>query len=433
MHRLSIGMARSTAASGDNANERIPVYGCTQTRRSANNRRRATARAFPFGQVMAFPTGAGRDESRPRSTSPFDEQLDAARKAISDCAAMLRAAELQLDDLQHTQIPDSGDATALSDRAFELRELLAVRLAEMDLGIRDARGGELPKRLSSGAGVLPRLSGSGSSQSFNLRHSGSSFDGHQVISPIGRDLPTLSPTQAARGLPCADEEAAQPCVLERVSAVLIDLDGTMYNPRGAIQGADGASALIAAAALANWAIEALLTDYHTFASRAEFYAFLVRRKIPYVFLSNTGAKGSQGTQDKLAKMGFMMQHRPVPLSNIYTAAQAQVAYMVSAVPRGSLVFVIAGNSHGAVEDSFWMQARQQHLEPVSFPCGPAPRSPRLWHTLAAAAREGPEAAGVVGHPYLSVRERGQGVVRCCLERMWGICGAVLRRRHLGRD
>ena len=30
----------------------------------------------------------------------------------------------------------------------------------------------------------------------------------------------------------------------------------------------------------------------------EFYAFLVRRKIPYVFLSNTGAKGSQGTQTK---------------------------------------------------------------------------------------------------------------------------------------
>jgi len=27
-------------------------------------------------------------------------------------------------------------------------------------------------------------------------------------------------------------------VLDRVSAVLIDLDGTMYNPLGAIQGAD---------------------------------------------------------------------------------------------------------------------------------------------------------------------------------------------------
>ena len=67
--------------------------------------------------------------------------------------------------------------------------------------------------------------------------------------------------------------------------------------------------------------------------RAEFYAFLVRRKIPYVFLSNTGAKGSQGTQSKLAKMGFMMQHRPVPLQNIYTAAQAQVAYMVRSAPR----------------------------------------------------------------------------------------------------
>ena len=136
--------------------------------------------------------------------------------------------------------------------------------------------------------------------------------------------------------------------------------------------------------------------------RSEFYAFLVRRKIPYVFLSNTGAKGSQGTQSKLAKMGFMMQHRPVPLRNIYTAAQAQVAYMVrsaprsnpppprpltpqpaaaplpslplalappthppphshrhqvKAVPRGARVFVIAGgaSSPGGIEDSFWMQ------------------------------------------------------------------------------
>ena len=42
-------------------------------------------------------------------------------------------------------------------------------------------------------------------------------------------------------------------MLDRVSAVLIDLDGTMYNPLGAIPGAD------------------------------EFYAYLVRRKIPYVF------------------------------------------------------------------------------------------------------------------------------------------------------
>ena len=34
-------------------------------------------------------------------------------------------------------------------------------------------------------------------------------------------------------------------------------------------------------------------------------------------------------QAKLAKMGFMLQQRPVPLDNIYTAAQAQVAYLVS--------------------------------------------------------------------------------------------------------
>ena len=89
----------------------------------------------------------------------------------------------------------------------------------------------------------------------------------------------------------------------------------------------------------------------------------MRRKIPYVFLSNTGAKGSQGTQAKLAKMGFMMQHRPVPLRNIYTAAQAQVAYMVSVVPYGARVFVIAGGGHGGIEDSFWMQLlREQAFE-----------------------------------------------------------------------
>ena len=38
-------------------------------------------------------------------------------------------------------------------------------------------------------------------------------------------------------------------------------------------------------------------------------------------------------QAKLAKMGFMLQQRPVPLDNIYTAAQAQVAYLVSAAPH----------------------------------------------------------------------------------------------------
>ena len=39
------------------------------------------------------------------------------------------------------------------------------------------------------------------------------------------------------------------------------------------------------------------------------------------------------SQAKLAKMGFMLQQRPVPLDNIYTAAQAQVAYLVRAAPH----------------------------------------------------------------------------------------------------
>lgn len=124
-------------------------------------------------------------------------------------------------------------------------------------------------------------------------------------------------------------------VLDNIKALLIDLDGTMYNPSGAIPGADA------------------------------FYAYLLRNRLPFVFLSNTGAKGPHGVQSKLMSRGFMLQAAPVPVSQIYTAAQAQCRYMIDHIPPGSRVFVIAGGAedHGpeahadraSIDGSWWMR------------------------------------------------------------------------------
>ena len=110
--------------------------------------------------------------------------------------------------------------------------------------------------------------------------------------------------------------------------------------------------------------------------------YLLRQRLPYVFLSNTGAKGAHGVQAKLAKNCFLLQAAPVPTDNIYTAAQAprppaaaprrslllqprrslrsccapaaqaQCAYMADHIPHHARVFVIAGGVEG--EDAWWM-------------------------------------------------------------------------------
>lgn len=56
--------------------------------------------------------------------------------------------------------------------------------------------------------------------------------------------------------------------LSGITGFLIDLDGTMYRPGGLIDGAE------------------------------DFYSWLVQTGKQFVFLSNTGAKGSQGVQKK---------------------------------------------------------------------------------------------------------------------------------------
>ena len=93
---------------------------------------------------------------------------------------------------------------------------------------------------------------------------------------------------------------------------LIDLDGTMYEPGGLLPGAQ------------------------------EFYKWLVESGTPHVFLSNTGAKNSLGVQRKFRTPPFVLAESEVPLSRILTAGEAQVDYMLNAVPEGAKLLVVAG-------------------------------------------------------------------------------------------
>ena len=109
--------------------------------------------------------------------------------------------------------------------------------------------------------------------------------------------------------------------IEGISGVLIDLDGTMYNPRGLIPGAE------------------------------DFFGFLCRRNIPFVLLSNTGAKGARGVQEKLLHLGHLhLRQELLPVSKILTAAEAQAAYMLDTCPAGAKIFAISGGS----DPAFWM-------------------------------------------------------------------------------
>lgn len=116
-----------------------------------------------------------------------------------------------------------------------------------------------------------------------------------------------------------------------VRAVLIDLDGTVYTPSGLIDGAD------------------------------DFYAHLTRRRIPYCFVSNTGAKGAAGVREKLHSLadGFMFRYAPVDTSKVVTAAEVQLDYMARILPKRAKVFVVAGDSTAcrpkSAQSSWWMR------------------------------------------------------------------------------
>ena len=104
----------------------------------------------------------------------------------------------------------------------------------------------------------------------------------------------------------------------QVSGFLIDLDGTIYRPGMLIPGAE------------------------------QFYGWLRARGLPFVFLSNTGAKGSDGVIKKLATPAYELQGEGVEAEHVHTAAEAQVRYLIEHVKPGSKVFALSGGDH------FWL-------------------------------------------------------------------------------
>ena len=75
---------------------------------------------------------------------------------------------------------------------------------------------------------------------------------------------------------------------------------------------------------------------------ASFHSWLVATGKPFVFLSNTGAKNSRAVQKKFMRPPYRLADEPVPLTHIFTAAEAQVDFLLETAPRGSKILVIAG-------------------------------------------------------------------------------------------
>ena len=154
------------------------------------------------------------------------DQLGEARKAIAASIAMMRALELQLCDLENAHCAGRCEHTErLCKQTVELRDLLRFRMTEMDVGVATGRNyaGPSPSRVKAGSRVV---------SSSLLRRATAS-----IISNLKRGA---SGESSPGRMPNLKETAAETSVLDRVSGVLIDLDGTMYNPHGAIPGADGA-------------------------------------------------------------------------------------------------------------------------------------------------------------------------------------------------
>ena len=202
----------------------------------------------------------GTARRRRHSSSPFDafdDHLDEARKAITASIASLRAAELQLDDIQHGRRPNAEQAVRLCEQAVALHDGVRHRLVRMDLAADHSGSDEhrLPQRVKAGSPntCRPTLSSvAACTSSFKIRRT-------PPAKPAA-DAPTvLSMAGAEDGHGAAPQRNG---VMDRISAVLIDLDGTMYNPLGAIAGA---------AELCLHAVHAVHSAYthmHTYTSRS---------------------------------------------------------------------------------------------------------------------------------------------------------------------
>eukprot|EP00005_Dracoamoeba_jomungandri_P000715 CAMPEP_0174257686 /NCGR_PEP_ID=MMETSP0439-20130205/6800_1 /TAXON_ID=0 /ORGANISM="Stereomyxa ramosa, Strain Chinc5" /LENGTH=381 /DNA_ID=CAMNT_0015340883 /DNA_START=12 /DNA_END=1157 /DNA_ORIENTATION=+ len=110
-------------------------------------------------------------------------------------------------------------------------------------------------------------------------------------------------SQSASNTSCSE-------VIGNLDGYLIDLDGTLYEPQGLIEGAQ------------------------------EFFDYLKDNGVPYVFLSNSGAKGAEGVRAKFMTPPFNISKDPIPLSNIYTAATAASNFVIANCPPGSFIYVL---------------------------------------------------------------------------------------------
>eukprot|EP00756_Hemistasia_phaeocysticola_P049290 Hpha_TRINITY_DN23748_c0_g1::TRINITY_DN23748_c0_g1_i1::g.93211::m.93211 len=97
---------------------------------------------------------------------------------------------------------------------------------------------------------------------------------------------------------------------EDIQGYLIDLDGTMYNPKGLVKGAES------------------------------FFQYLEKSGKPFVFLSDTGAKGPLGTQTKFLTPPFNISSKPIPLTQIFTAASATATFLEDHAGAGSRIYLL---------------------------------------------------------------------------------------------
>mmetsp|Transcript_14898 Transcript_14898/g.34694 ORF Transcript_14898/g.34694 Transcript_14898/m.34694 type:complete len:906 (+) Transcript_14898:114-2831(+) len=124
---------------------------------------------------------------------------------------------------------------------------------------------------------------------------------------------------AAAVLPLATTAPSLAALLSKVDrckvGLLIDLDGTLYSPLGLLPGA------------------------------ILLYERLVANGTPFVLVSNTGAKAAAGVSMKLQTAPFLLPGPPIdPTKHIWTAADAQVQWMVDNLPAHARVFVISGSA-----------------------------------------------------------------------------------------
>mmetsp|Transcript_8713 Transcript_8713/g.13008 ORF Transcript_8713/g.13008 Transcript_8713/m.13008 type:complete len:551 (-) Transcript_8713:240-1892(-) len=136
--------------------------------------------------------------------------------------------------------------------------------------------------------------------------------------------------------------------LQNVEGFLIDLDGTVYNDRGILPGAQG------------------------------FYEWMYESDppVPYVLLSNSGGKGSVGTQAKLSRSPYTIRREysrrtpdAVPLENIHTGAMAAADFLLeSALPNARLYVLQSISRYGNLTDSFTrvLRRRAQVYDKVSL-------------------------------------------------------------------